>query len=352
MTWYYMPSTSAPATEVSSSASDTPAWNAEPWVTLSGTATQRPSSWSGWSRRGWISLLSGLTSTRSTLNRGLAEWSSSLPVSRVSRSPLPDNERVLTMTGGSGLPSDGSSVTWDRATCSWRTSPDLFGPGSLTSSPTLPTSGSMRNGVCSQRPQLVPLTAADESGFSLWPTTTTMDSRSSGGNPNTTGSHGPELQGQARMWPTPCARDGKGLPGPQAQMDTLPAAVSRHDQPTTTDGTEGGGMRSGARSGEPKLQGRARMWPTPRAHDGMTTCDKASSHPKSGGDGLITAASRHAQTTTPDGNDGPPKADLNPRFVAALMGVPWDWLTLSISGGTDSSRSAQQKRSDSSTSGA
>ena len=319
-----MPSTSAPATEASNSASDTPAWNAEPWVTLSGTATQRPSSWNGWSRRDWISLLSGLTSTRSTLNRGLAEWISSLPVSRASRSPLPDNERVLTMTGGSGLPSDGSSVTWDRSTCSWRTSPDLFGPGYLTSSPTLPTSGSMRSGVCSQRPTLAPLIDANGSGsLPLWPTTTTMDMKRSGtGTPE--GKHGVTLTDRAvRMWPTP----------------------------TTTE-AEGSGMRSGARANEPKLQGLARRWPTPRAHDGMTTCDKASSHPKSGGDGLITAASRHAQTTTPDGNDGPPKADLNPRFVATLMGVPSDWLTLSTSEATDSSRSAQQKRSDSSTSGA
>ena len=110
-------------------------------------------------------------------------------------------------------------------------------------------------------------------------------------------------------------------------------------------------MRSGARSGEPKLQGQARMWPTPRAHD-AAGCDKASSHPKSGGDGLITAASRHVPTTTTDGPNGSLKADLNPRFVAALMGVPPDWLTHSTSGVTDSSRNAQQKRSDSSTSGA
>ena len=34
-----------------------------------------------------------------------------------------------------------------------------------------------------------------------------------------------------------------------------------------------------------------------------------------------------AQTTQPDGKPGQPKADLNPQFVAALMGVPKDWLT-------------------------
>jgi hypothetical protein len=39
----------------------------------------------------------------------------------------------------------------------------------------------------------------------------------------------------------------------------------------------------------------------------------------------------HAPTTEPDGKPGSAKADLNPRFVAALMGVPWDWLTPCIS---------------------
>ena len=51
-------------------------------------------------------------------------------------------------------------------------------------------------------------------------------------------------------------------------------------------------------------------------------------------------------TTPSDGNDGSPKADLNPRFVAALMGVPWDWLTPSTSAATDSSPLALVKHSD------
>ena len=112
-------------------------------------------------------------------------------------------------------------------------------------------------------------------------------------------------------------------------------------------------MRSGVRSGEPKLQGQARMWPTPRAsmNENRTT-KPAPSHGVTHGTTLAGEASRHVPTTTTDGPNGSLKADLNPRFVAALMGVPPDWLTLSISGGTDSFRSAQQKRSDSSTSGA
>lgn len=41
-------------------------------------------------------------------------------------------------------------------------------------------------------------------------------------------------------------------------------------------------------------------------------------------------------TITTDGPDGSPRADLNPFFVAALMGLPLDWLTLSTSAVTAS----------------
>ena len=290
MTWYYVPYTSAPAMEASSWPSDTPEWNAEPWLTLNGTPTQRPSSWNGWSRRGWIRLLSGLTCSRSTLERGAAEWISSLPVSPVSRSRWQVNSAVLTMTGGFGLPSDGSSVRWDRDACSWRTSPSLFDSGYLTSLPTLPTSGSMRNGVCSQRLPLEPRTSDNDSGFSLWPTATSTDFKASGGNPNGTGTHGTTLTDRAvRMWGTPVANDDQKSPEAHLAMKA---------------------RMGGGRKEPTSLTVQSKMWPN---------------------------YSHHAPTTTTDGNNGSPKADLNPRFVAALMGVPWDWLILSTSAATDSS---------------
>lgn len=37
------------------------------------------------------------------------------------------------------------------------------------------------------------------------------------------------------------------------------------------------------------------------------------------------AAGLHAQMTPTDGTDGVPLADLNPRFVEALMGLPDRW---------------------------
>lgn len=54
---------------------------------------------------------------------------------------------------------------------------------------------------------------------------------------------------------------------------------------------------------------------------------------------------RHDPTTGPDGNTGSNKADLNPRFVAALMGVPWDWLNPCTPVATDLYHEWQRKHS-------
>jgi hypothetical protein len=169
MTWLYVPdlpppSTSAPASDCSSSSPGSPGSAPKLWVTLSGTATQRPHSWPGWTRRPWTRRLFGTISRPLTAQRGVDEWISSLPVSLANRSAQPGKVEVSMTSDGSGQTLPGSLLTWDRATCSWRTSPDLFGPGSLTSSPTLPSSGSMRSGAVSPRPPLAPLIDGSGSG--------------------------------------------------------------------------------------------------------------------------------------------------------------------------------------------
>lgn len=103
-------------------------------------------------------------------------------------------------------------------------------------------------------------------------------------------------------------------------------------------------MRSGDRAGEPKLQGQARMWPTPKTtdeRDRSCPSDQERNSP-----GLSAVIHGHpTQTTSTDGSDTSPKADLNPRFVAALMGVPHGWLTPSTLAETDWSRWQQDMRS-------
>lgn len=316
MTWLYAPSACSTGTEDSSSPADSQEPTYEPWLVLSGTATRRPSSWPGWKRRPWIAHLSGTMSRPSTARRGVAAWISSLPASTANRSRPQDSVEVSMTSDGSGPTSPGSSLTWDRDTCSWRTSPDLFGSVFHTSSPTLPTSGSMRNGVVSQRPPLEPVTDVNGSGY--WPTTTTMDAYGLGGNPNTTGSHGTTLTDRAvRMWGTPVARDDQK--SPEAHM-AMKEAMGRN---TVTS-----------------LTVQVKMWPTPLARDG-----KGEPGTNFNQSNLVRSVGLHHPTTTTPGTDGSPKADLNPRFVAALMGVPWDWLNPCTPVETDSYHAWLRKHS-------
>ena len=114
---------------------------------------------------------------------------------------------------------------------------------------------------------------------------------------------------------------------------------------------------------------QCKMWPTPRASMGYTADDSASTNPNAGGDGLVSTAKRwptptahdakgldgknrtspglHDLTTRTDGAPGSRTADLNPRFVESLMGLPQGWLTSCISVETGSFRQWLQKHSDS-----
>ena len=70
------------------------------------------------------------------------------------------------------------------------------------------------------------------------------------------------------------------------------------------------------------------MWPTPTTKDTNLVTSELNPDGKHGMELRRRAGHFHlAQTTEPAGNDGQPRADLNPQFVAALMGVPKDWLT-------------------------
>jgi hypothetical protein len=60
-----------------------------------------------------------------------------------------------------------------------------------------------------------------------------------------------------------------------------------------------------------------------------------------------TPAASHQHATTPQpGHNGSQKVDLNPWFVATLMGLPPDWLTHCTSAVTDLCRKQQQQQSD------
>lgn len=350
MTWLYVPSASSTATEDSNSDSSSPSETTvyEPWLVLSGTATQRPLSWRGWKTRPWIRLLCGMTSSHSTAQRGVDEWISSLQDSHASPGLRLGSGPELTTTVGSGRRSPVSSVRWDRDSSSWRTCQDSTATDQpevafRSSSKILPTSGSMRSGVCTPQPTLEPLTSDSDSGLSLWPTTTTSDAKSSGGyNPDW--GHGVSLTDRAvRLWTTPCADDTSTRKAKYAQGGSALSYQAMWPTPTASDlkGNKGVNRKS------PSL-GDERMWPTPRASEMSRGSDPARG-PKGGSTGLKHDAehwSGHPDpTTATGGTDGEQRADLNPRFVAALMGVPLDWLTPSTSVGTDSFRQWQRAHS-------
>lgn len=279
--WLHIPnlpaSTSAADTVDLNSDSNLPASMQEPWLTLSGTPTQRPLSWRGWQRRTWIRLLSGTISQPLMAKLGAEKWIASLQGSLASRSVRQANSWELRTTAGFGLPSNESFVMWDPVLCSWKTSPNLFGEVLHLSSVTLPSSGSMRNGVCIQRPRLAHHTNVTASGY--WPTAqaTSLDNwatpRAVNPSKNTDPSYGETLHQMAcgsnsnRQWPTPTAHDPKDMGSP-------PAAKQRHSP-------------------------------------GLPVIAEAHGHQLEMETGTSTSA----------------RVDLNPHFVEQLMGLPKGWLT-------------------------
>ncbi|MGB5760819.1 MAG: hypothetical protein WBM50_28145, partial [Acidimicrobiales bacterium] len=148
----------------------------------------------------------------------------------------------------------------------------------------------------------MPLTNATDGGS--WPTATATDAKQSRGS----GPSDITLTEAVRMWGTSVARDDQKSPEAHLAMKD---------------------RMGGGRTEVTSLTVQSKMWATPRAsmNENRTT-QHAPSHGETHGRTLAgDAASHQAETTTPDGNNGSPRADLNPWFVAALMGLPWDWLT-------------------------
>lgn len=111
-----------------------------------------------------------------------------------------------------------------------------------------------------------------------------------------------------RLWPTPRA--------------------SMNENRTTKDAPSHGTTHGRT------LAGTASLWPTPRASDGTRGSDPPHGD---GAQSLKTTVTHRSPGTEPDGSDGSTRVDLNPAFVAALMGLPPGWLTPYTWEGTDSS---------------
>ena len=81
-------------------------------------------------------------------------------------------------------------------------------------------------------------------------------------------------------------------------------------------------MPGGPRTEATSLTVQVKMWPTPRASEGTRGSDGPHGD---GGLSLKATVSHQDPTMRSDGSGGRPKADLNPRFVEALMNLPVGW---------------------------
>lgn len=356
------------------------------WLTLSGTLTQRPSSWRGWKTRPWSRRLFGAATSQSWTPPHFSEWTWSVPAFPVPPSPAPGSARDLTMSGGSGPTSPRSSSPSVRDSSSSRTSQGLrlgddgVPPGwvakrdaGMWTRPAMtlfgsrrseqfsgrwPTSGSLRNGYVSARPSSAPRMSG--SGFSSWPTPKANDSEKRGA---VAASDQTGLPGAARLWPTPTADrvgqrldvtfsgDGRTTPNklgwavamwptPRASANenrithdapthgrshgrALAGAAGMWFTPTSAEGSSGPGNHT-TRGRASNLRTQIAGWPTPRAaDDGGTT-----------GFGLACSGLPDGTTSTDGGQSSPSTRALNPRFAEMLMGWPVGW--------TDCTRSATE----------
>lgn len=313
-----------------------------------------------WKRAGYLRRLSGLTCEPSTLALGVERWISSWRDSPAPTSALPVAVPASTAsTADSGSTCSGAFARWARESSSWRTCQPSLLEGSTSYSGDWPKSGSMRSGAASARPTLVRRTSGSAS--SSWPTATAMDSVGSRtmGYPEKGGGvkSYQTLTDAATHWNTPRARDGRGggrrtrggrdCLSSDAEMWATPVA-SESTNRTTRE------VPSVARGHGKHLSAQAAMFPTPSASTYGTNLGGAMGRQGKVRPSLETMASQGSlpgQETPKGGAESYPTGrasrQLNPRFVAWMMGVPVDWLdapgaigspapTCSVPSGTES----------------
>lgn len=296
MAWAHVPSEHLPSalvTRASSSVSNLPnrtlEFRSAPSVTLSGKHTPKPASWRGWKTRPWIARLYGTMLPPSMVDRGVAAWISSLPDSPASPGLPQGRSKAPTTPDGSGPPSRKFYAKYNPVTCSWRTSGASRKGDWKLSSGTWPPSGSMRNGICWQRPTWARATRGNGGGASP-------------GN---------------RQWPTPKANEDNKSPEAHLAMKL---------------------RMGGGRTQPMSLNVVAKLWATPRAKTGGADPVAPSKGHTGGRDLKRQAASFHQDpTTTTDGPTTLPPVALHPPFVEALMGIPAGW-TDCLSPATESYR--------------
>jgi len=321
MAWLYLPDT-----VVLKSESTQPLEEYEPWVTLSGKATQRPLSWRGWKSRPWIKLLSGMTLPPSTADRGAELWISSLRDSLASPSAPQDRGRERPTSDGCGTTSSESFARFNPAGSLVRTSQDLFGSDSKLYSDRLPRWGMMLAGELFEQSRWEPHISVSESSSSpsdgtAWAGVTAHERTHSPRQVHPK-KGGTQLANQVAAWATPCSHNARHMNTKYAQGGT----------PLTMQGVN---------------------WPTPAARDEKGA--NAPPHKRKNATGRQQMGQlpnfvAHSLPPVPQNSECGPECSpshrrLNPAFVEWLMGLPKGWTTARIGSGpvaTEWSRYKQQ----------
>lgn len=364
MTWLYVPPIalssesppSAPAAEGSTSGSTSPfTQTSEPWLLSRGKPTPPHVLSRAWKRDAWLRRLSGLTSERSTLDRGVEQWISWWVGTPASPSPLPDSDAEPTIRDTSGLTSCASprsAVPGDSAARTWAVICDA---ASTTSSETWTAQVSAwRSSWRKLRTSARRTSASGSSSWPFaWPTSTVADSRSSARGTTTTGvmHTGTMLTDAIRQWPTPTASSATRGTDP-GHARHLPTEAKSWPTPTASEATRPATpvefLRKTPRlSAEvlvpetwmaPMLDG-APAYPTPtasRAGSSQNAGGVPHERPTKATPSLPLAASRglppslRDRPTSPGGAptslDSPSqRLRLNVAFVELLMGWPTGW---------------------------
>jgi len=223
-----------------------------------------------------------------------------------------------------------------------------------------PTSGSMRNGICSAHETSAPL--INENDCSSWPTATTADSRSSARHTTTTSvmHPGTMLTDAIRQWPSPSARDWKDTPGMALEredgrnrLDQLARVAHHWPTPAARDykgenGTEHLTAGTGRKHLDQLPNYVAHLWPTPTAEpygssqNGINGIGGENERPSANTPSLdrlsrsflpAQAPPKAGDASSPTGPSSRPhaKPKLNPEFVRWLMGFPPAWTNCGLS---------------------
>lgn len=327
MAWRFVP-----GLEVSSLRSTSSPKSTELWVTLSGTATQRPLSWRGWKTRPWIQLLSGTMFPPSTLDHGVASWIASLRATRASPSVLPGKDLERMILAISGRISNGILSRYSHGSAFLKTCRGTSDLGLTLFSPTYGEWATELKRACLARQKLALLTNGTASSSSVsWATPKVAT-----GDYQYDANKDPiwNLQGQARLWATPQAHDEKNPRDPERAEERGEGRDLADDAlnwatPRSRDWKDSGSLPP-SRELDPGTatlgQQVAAQWPTPTAMDGAT--DTRVNRSDSPGAAVRPILSTLAKDwPTPMAKDSTSSSDTMIRGNPTLNGATRNWET-------------------------